>query len=124
MDPILVPKPKSIRDPDRPAGSLLLAQVRHLQKAERTLPPKYNSGFFHKEVLTEFEAARYVEAVTKAIHKAHDDAVRERRRRIAARKKVVEIAAEAKGPSIGKVPRAKKSRGKKSAASKPRKNTK
>lgn len=93
MDPITVPTPKGVRDPNRQAGALLLAQVRHLQKAERTLPPKYHSGIFHKEIETEDEAARYIQAVTKAIHKAHDDAVKERKRRAAAREKVVEIAA-------------------------------
>ncbi len=95
MDPILVPKPKGIRNPDRPAGTLLLAQVRHLHEAEKSLPPRYHSGIFHKAVETEYEAARYIQAVTKAIHKAHDDAVRERARRAAARKKVIEIAAAA-----------------------------
>ena len=124
MDPIIVPKLKGVRDPNRLAGTLLLAQVRHLQKAERTLPPKYHSGIFHKEVLTEFEAARYVQAVTKAIHKAHNDAVKERDRRTGARKKVVEIAAQAGEPSVERQPRKKKSLPKKSAARKLRKRTK
>jgi hypothetical protein len=91
MDPIDVPKPKGVRDPDRLAGTLLLAQVRHLHEAEKSLPPKYQSGIFHKAVVTEDDAARYIHAVTKAIHKAHDDAAKERARR-AARKRVIEIA--------------------------------
>lgn len=95
MDPIIVPKPKGIRDSDRPAGTLLLSQVRHLHEAEKSLPPKYHSGIFHKAIETEDDAARYIQAVTKAIHKAHDDAAKERARRVAARKKVIEIAAAA-----------------------------
>jgi hypothetical protein len=102
MEPIRVPKPKGERDPNRSAGTLLLAQVRHLQKAERTLPPKYHSGIFHKAIETEDEAARYIQAVTRAIHKAHDDAVRERARRAAARKKVIRIAAKASQAPDGK----------------------
>ena len=95
METIDVPKPKGVRNPDRAAGTLLLAHVRHLHEAEKTLPPKYQSGIFHKAIETEFEAARYVQAVTEAIHDAHDDAVKERARRMAARRKVVEIAAAA-----------------------------
>ena len=119
MDPIIVPKPQGKRDPHRRAGTLLLAQVRHLQNAERTLPPKYQSGIFHKEIETEHEAARYIQAVTKAIHKAHDDAVKERGRREAARKTVIEIAAAAdegplpKRPKGGKGSKGKGSKGKK-----------
>lgn len=95
MEPIDVPKPKGVRDPDRAAGTLLLAHVRHLHEAEKSLPPKYHTGIFHKAIETEFEAARYIRAVTKAIHKAHDDAVKQRARRMTARKRVVEIAAAA-----------------------------
>lgn len=95
MDQIDVPKPKGVRDPDRPAGTLLLAQVRHLHEAEKSLPPKYQSGIFHKAVVTEDDAARYIHAVTKAIHKAHDDAAKERARRRATSKQVIEIAAMA-----------------------------
>ena len=107
MEPIPVPKPKGVRDPNRTAGTLLLAQVHHLQKAERTLPPKYHSGIFHKAIQTEGEAARYIQAVTRAIHKAHDDAVRERTRRAAA------IAAKA-----AQVPKGKRTSKKKKATKK------
>jgi len=95
MEPIDVPKPKGVRDPHRAAGTLLLAHVRHLHEAEKSLPPKYHTGIFHKAIETEFEAARYIRAVTKAIHKAHDDAVKERARRASARKRVIQIAAAA-----------------------------
>jgi hypothetical protein len=95
MDPIPVPKPKSVRDPNRPASSLLLAQVHHLQKMERTLPVKYHSGIFHKAIQTEGEAARYVRAVTEGIHRAHDNAARERAERAAEPEYVPELAAAA-----------------------------
>jgi hypothetical protein len=95
MDPIIVPRPKSKWDPNRPASSLLLAQVRHLHEAEKSLPPKYHNGIFTKAIQTEGEAARYVKAVTEAIHEAHDDAARERIRPVAKRRRVIEIAAVA-----------------------------
>lgn len=102
MEPIPVPKPKGVRDPKRPAGTLLLAQVRHLQKAERALPPKYHSGIFHKAIQTEGEAARYIQAVTTAIHKAHDDAASERTGRAYAGKKIRRTAGKAAQASNGK----------------------
>ena len=34
MEPIIVPRPKSVRDPNRAASTLLLAQVKHLREAE------------------------------------------------------------------------------------------
>src|SRR5579872_4692397 len=93
MNPIDVPKPKGVRNPGRPAGTLLLAQVHHLHEAEKSLPPKYHSGIFYKAVATEDDAARYIGAVTKAIHKAHDDATKERARRAAARTRGLEVVA-------------------------------
>jgi len=96
MDPIIVPRPKSVRDPDRPASGLLLAQVKHLREAEKSLPLRYHSEIFSHAIQTEGEAARYVRAVTEAIHAAHDDAAAERvRRRTKKRKGVIEIAAVA-----------------------------
>ena len=74
MDPIPVPRPKGVRNPDRAVSSLLLAQVRHLQEAEKSLPPQYHSGIFSKAVQTEGDAARFIRAVTEAIHTAHRDA--------------------------------------------------
>jgi|SRR5581483_1451795 len=99
---VYFPKPKGVRSPDRPAGSLLLAQVKHLREAEKSLPPKYHSGIFSHAVETEDEAARYVRAVTEAIHDAHDDAAAARARKAAKRKKVVEMAAMADETAGGK----------------------
>lgn len=119
MDPIGVPKPKGIRDPNRPAGTLLLAQVHHLHEAEKSLPPKYHSGIFFKAIVTEDDAARYIQAVTKAIHTAHDDAVRERGRGAAQRKRDIgtTVAADKgtsrKRPGGGKKNKGKATKGKK-----------
>jgi hypothetical protein len=95
MEPILVPRPKSVRDPNRAVSSLLLAQVKHLREAEKELPGKYQSGIFSHAIQTESEAARYVQAVTQAIHAAHDDAAAQRVRKAPKRKRVIEIAAVA-----------------------------
>src|ERR1022692_3804686 len=100
MEPILVqtiivPRPRSVRDPNRPVSSLLLAQVKHLREAEKSLPSKYQSGIFSYAVQTEGEAARYVRAVTEAIHAALDDAAAQRVRKAPKRKRVIEIAAVA-----------------------------
>jgi hypothetical protein len=100
MDPIPVPKPKGVRDPNRPASSLLLAQIHHLREAEKNLPVRYHSSIFHKSLITEGEVARYVRSVTEAIHKAHNDAVKERftaaaKRKAPRRQRVIELAAQA-----------------------------
>jgi hypothetical protein len=95
MDVVDVPRPKSVRDPNRPASSLLLAQVKHLREAEKNLPARYHSGIFSHAIQTESEAARYVQAVTEAIHAAHDDAAAERVRRARKPKRGIEIAAVA-----------------------------
>jgi hypothetical protein len=95
MTVVYFPRPKSKRDPDRAAGSLLLVQVKHLREAEKSLPPKYHSEIFSHAIQTEGEAARYVRAVTDAIHQAHDDAVAARVKKAPKRKKVIEIAAVA-----------------------------
>jgi hypothetical protein len=95
MDPIIVPRPKGVRNPDRAVSSLLLAQVKHLREAEKNLPPRYHSGIFSHAIQTEGEAARYIRAVTEAIHAAHDDAAAERVRRARKPKEVITIAAVA-----------------------------
>jgi hypothetical protein len=95
MDPIIVPRPKGVRDPKRAVSSLLLAQVKHLREAEKNLPPRYHSGIFSHAIQTEGEAARYIRAVTEAIHAAHDDAAAERVRRARKPKEVITIAAVA-----------------------------
>jgi len=95
METIIVPRPKSKRDPNRPASGLLLAQIHHLHEAEKGLPPQYHSGIFYQGIQTEGEAANYIKAVTEAIHRAHDDAAAERTRPVPKRKRVIEIAAVA-----------------------------
>jgi hypothetical protein len=123
MAVILVPRPKSKRDPDRPASSLLLAQVQHLRQAEKILPPRYHSEIFIKAIHTEGEAANYVKAVTEAIHAAHADAAAARVRKAPKRKRVLEIAAVADEAAERKSPaRAQKSKKKKSASKTKRKS--
>jgi len=81
MPVIPVPKPnKKAMNPDRPANALLLSQVSHLQHAERRLPLKYRTKIYTHAIQTEGEAARYVREVTEAIHQAHADAARDRRK--------------------------------------------
>jgi hypothetical protein len=95
---IPVPKPsKRAWNPDRDANALLLAQVGHLQHAERRLPLAYRSKIYTHAIRTEGEASRYIREVTEAIHKAHADAKAERAKR----------ARGAKGPSKAK-PKGKK----------------
>ena len=108
MAVIRVPRPKSVFDPDRPASSLLLAQVEHLQKAELNLPLKYVSKKYTRAITTEGEAAAYIQEVTEAIRQAHDDA--ERARRAAGQKKRLTIAAAAEQPSRKGGPRAKENK--------------
>ena len=109
MKPIVVPKPKSVWDPNRLASSLLLAQVHHLREAEKSLPADYHSGIFHKSVSTEGEAARYIRAVTEAIHAAHADAAAARTPRVPKKqKRVLEIAAVADTSAGRKKPARKK----------------
>jgi hypothetical protein len=95
MAVIDVPRPKSVRDPNRPAGSLILAQVKHLREAEKSLPPQYHSEIFSHAIQTEGEAADYIRAVTTAIRNAHDDAAAKRISKAPKRKRVIEIAARA-----------------------------
>ena len=91
-----VPKPpKTIYNPDRPVSSLLKAQVEHFREAASKLPLRYRHEIdtYVNAIKTEGEAARYIRAVTEAIHLAHQDA--ERERRAPKRKRVIEIAAVA-----------------------------
>lgn len=104
MEVIHVPRPsKKAMDPDRPANALLLAQVSHLQHAERRLPLRYRSEIYTHAIRTEGEAAEYIREVTEAIHRAHADAEKHRTKRT----RGLEIAAAAerskrKKPSKGK----------------------
>jgi hypothetical protein len=95
MTVVYFPQPKGVRDPNRPVGSLLLAQVKHLREAEKSLPPRYHSGIFSHAIQTESEAARYIQSVTEAIHAAHDDAAAERMKRVRKPKRGIKIAAVA-----------------------------
>ncbi|MGE5204013.1 MAG: hypothetical protein ACM3PW_00240 [Chlamydiota bacterium] len=99
MAVIKVPRPKNVFDPDRPASSLLLAQVEHLQKAELNLPLKYCSKRYTKAITTEGEAAAYIQEVTGAIQRAHKEAAAKRKRRPDRGKKRLTIAASA-APSL------------------------
>jgi hypothetical protein len=67
-------------NPNRPANALLLAQVLHLQHAERQLPLRYRSDIYAHAIKTEGEAANYIREVTEAIHQAHADAAKRRAR--------------------------------------------
>ena len=96
MTLIPVPRPsRNASDPDRPVNALLMAQVQHLQHAERRLPLKYRSEIYTHAIKTEREAAEYIREVTEAIHQAHADAARRRVKRAPARKRGLEIAASA-----------------------------
>lgn len=124
MDPIPVPKPKGVRDPNRAASSLLLAQIHHLHEAEKNLPVRYHSGIFHKSLITEGDVARYVRSVTEAIHKAHGDAAKERAKAVAKRKaprrgRTLEIATQAETTQRKRQPGKKKARTKAGRKSEP-----
>ena len=97
MELIPVPKPsKKAMNPDRPANALLLAQVSHLQHAERRLPLRYRSEIYTHAIKTEGEAAAYIREATEAIHRAHNDAEKKRAKR--GGKRGLEIAAAAEKP--------------------------
>jgi hypothetical protein len=82
MEVIHVPRPSTkAMDPDRAANALLLAQVSHLQHAERRLPLRYRSDIYTHAIRTEGEAANYIREVTEAIHRAHADAEKQRAKR-------------------------------------------
>lgn len=75
MATIQVPKPpKSAWNPDRPISTLLKSQVEHLSEAESKLPHQYKSQIYVNAIKTEGEAAEYIQKVTEAITRAHEDA--------------------------------------------------
>lgn len=91
---VLIPVPKPSRkamNPERAANALLLAQVSHLQQAERRLPLRYRSEIYTYAIKTEGEVSEYIRAVTEAIHRAHADMEKRRARR----ERGLEIAAAA-----------------------------
>jgi hypothetical protein len=96
MTIIPVPRPsQNAGNPDRPVSSLLLAQIQHLQHAERRLPLRYRSKIYTHAIKTEREAARYIREVTEAIHQAHADAAVQQEKHTHRRKSGLEIAAAA-----------------------------
>ena len=79
MAMIHVPRPpKSSMNPNRRVSSLLLTQVEHMHIAEKRLPHRYHTEIYVNAIKTEGEAARYICQVTKAIHRAHQDAAKQR----------------------------------------------
>jgi hypothetical protein len=106
---IRVPRPskKKAMNPDRPASSLLLTQVRHLQHAERRLPLRYRTEIYTHAIRTEGQAAQYIREVTEAIHKAHEDAVAQRTKPARKRKSGLAITAAAERPARKRRARAK-----------------
>jgi hypothetical protein len=53
---------------DRPISALLLNQVRHLHVTEQQLPEKDRTGINISTIHTEFQASKYIQAVTKKLH--------------------------------------------------------
>jgi hypothetical protein len=106
MNIIHVPRPsKKAMNLERPVNALLLAQVSHLQHAERRLPLRYRSEIYTHAIKTEGEAGRYIRDVTEAIHQAHADAAKQRAKRAPKRGLTIAAAAEApkrKATSKGK----------------------
>jgi phospholipase C len=95
-----VPRPKkSAMNPDRPVNALILAQIRHLQTAEKNLPLRYRSEKYINAIQTEGEAAEYIREVTEAIHQAHSDAATGPAKRVAHQKEGLRIAVAAERPS-------------------------
>lgn len=95
--PVPKPSPKAM-NPNRPVNALLLAQVEHLQHAERRLPLKYRTEIYTHAIRTEGEAALYIREVTEAIRKAHGDA-EANRTNAKSRKPSPSSTAKRKGPS-------------------------
>ena len=67
MDVIHVPRPpKKAINLDRQANALIMAQVSHLQHAERRLPLKYRTEIYTHAIQTEGEAAACGRVTTNA----------------------------------------------------------
>src|SRR6266536_4480749 len=113
MDVIHVPRPsRKAMNQDRSANALIMAQVSHLQHAERRLPLKYRTQIYTHAIRTEGEAAEYIREVTEAIHQAHEDMEAWRKKR--AKRKGLTIAASAAKPAKKRTAKsASKKRGKK-----------
>ncbi len=100
MTLIPVPRPsKGAHNPDRAVNALLQAQIQHLHHAERNLPLRYRTDIYANAIKTEGEAAEYIREVTEAIHRAHEDAAKDRTKSAPKRKRGLAIAAAAERPS-------------------------
>ena len=69
---IPVPKPSGTYNPDRPLSrnTLVQAQVKHFEEADKNLPPELQTGVDINSITTEGLAAAYLRKVTEAIHKS------------------------------------------------------
>ena len=68
---ISVPKPsRTAYNPNRPLSknTLIQAQVKHFEEAEKHLPPELQTGTDVRTIQTEGEASAYIRRVTRAIH--------------------------------------------------------
>jgi len=74
-------------------------QIQHLHHAERNLPLRYRTEIYANAIRTEGEAAVYIREVTEAIHRAHEDAAKERTTGAPKRRRGLAIAAAAERPS-------------------------
>jgi hypothetical protein len=92
------PDPKRVRNPNRPLNGLLKVQIQHLHDAELNLPVGKQTEIYINAIKTEGEAAKYIRAVTEAIHNAHSMASRKRLKLMPRRKPGIDIAAAAAQP--------------------------
>lgn len=124
MTLIHVPRPpRSALNQQRPVSSLLTTQIEHFYLAEKRLPLRYRTGIYTNAIRTEAEAARYIHEVTDAIHRAHDDAERQRTRKAPHRKGVIDIAAAADERAPRKAPTKRKAKKKSTLKSAGKKST-
>ncbi|SRR5258706_2032488 len=109
MAVIPVPRPRaSAIDQDRPVNALLQSQIQHLRDAEKNLPLRYQTQIYVNAIRTEGEAAKYIRAVTEAIHDAHAAAAAQRALPTIRRKPGMDIAAAAAKPTRTSLAAAKK----------------
>lgn len=103
MAMIEVPRPqKGSMNPNRAANALLLSQVEHMHAAEKRLPERFRTDTYVNAIRTEREAAQYIQAVTSAIHRAHDEAARKRADDAKPRRAALHLAAAAEEPTAPK----------------------
>ncbi len=126
MTMIHVPRPpKSSLNLNRPVSSLVLNQVKHMHIAEKRLPLRYRTAIYVNAIKTEGEAARYISEVTAALHRAHEDAARQRAKRAPSRTATRQIATAAeKKTSAKRTGKVAAKKAVKKAATKVKKTTK